>query len=65
MVEKAQVQVIQTNKITPFESVKTNVSFLYFFFVGYGNWQMERSQDEVFMAGQEGGQHRDAQGRSI
>jgi len=28
---------------------------------GYGNWQMERSQDEVFMAGQDGGQHRDAQ----
>uniref|UniRef100_A0A1L8DDI2 Longitudinals lacking protein n=1 Tax=Nyssomyia neivai TaxID=330878 RepID=A0A1L8DDI2_9DIPT len=30
---------------------------------GYAQWQIERSQDEVFMAGQEGsGQHRDAQG---
>uniref|UniRef100_A0A1L8DCR0 Putative maternal protein required for meiosis n=1 Tax=Nyssomyia neivai TaxID=330878 RepID=A0A1L8DCR0_9DIPT len=29
---------------------------------GYAQWQIERSQDEVFMAGQEGsGQHRDAQ----
>uniref|UniRef100_A0A336MKR0 CSON002537 protein n=1 Tax=Culicoides sonorensis TaxID=179676 RepID=A0A336MKR0_CULSO len=28
---------------------------------GYGNWQMERSQDEGFMVGQDGGQPRDAQ----
>ena len=31
---------------------------------GYAQWQVDRSQDEVFLAAQEAaGQHRDAQGR--
>lgn len=59
MVVKVQAQVCAALFLKSFKQ-KINVNF-----VGYGNWQMERSQDEVFMAGQEGGQHRDAQGRSI
>lgn len=37
---------------------------LFYFVIGYAQWQMDRSQDEVFMAAQEAaGQHRDAQGK--
>lgn len=39
-------------------------TFSYFHLIGYAQWQVDRSQDEVFLATQEAaGQHRDAQGK--
>ncbi|XP_031629849.1 longitudinals lacking protein, isoforms H/M/V-like isoform X4 [Contarinia nasturtii] len=32
---------------------------------GYTQWQVDRSQDEVYLATQEAGQHRDAQGKAV
>lgn len=35
----------------------------FFIILGYAQWQVDRSQDDVYLASQESaGQHRDAQG---
>lgn len=41
-----------------------SIFFLFLHHLGYAQWQVDRSQDEVFLATQEAaGQNRDAQGK--